>query len=106
MNVNVQVTGRPAVLTGLSFASETELHSIIDPGGNLNFQCAGTADDAMTSTVGTLVTDAHPTPAARRTGRLNAKESLRLDHLSPSVAIVAFHRLRPGFCTRTIAGHA
>src|SRR4051794_5357598 len=94
---DIEVTGRASILARLPFASQTELHAIVDTRGDFDFEFSRATDDALSATIGALVANDRPTTTARRTRCLNPEESLRLDDLAAPVAIVAFLRLRPRF---------
>ena len=105
-NVDIQIPWRTTAFARFPFASQAELHAVINSGRNLDIQLARSADDPLTATIRTLVPNARPATTTGRTRRLDAEETLRLDDLALSVAIVTFLRLSPGFGAGTIARDA
>ena len=75
-NENVEIAGRSASRTGLTFAAKTNTDPVFNPGGNIDAQfslaCHATLSVAVRARIGNNLT----TPLALRTGALDREEPL------------------------------
>src|SRR2546421_6715375 len=76
MDDDVEITGRPAIIPLLPFASQAQARPIIDPGRDLDGEFFGELDHADAATFRARVRDPHPLSTTRRTGGAQRKKSL------------------------------
>src|ERR1700722_7716283 len=89
LDVDIEIARRPAHRSRLSLAAQTELHAVVDAGGNFHLELRALHLGSRPAAVDTLFTDDLPAPLTGRTRCLHAEESLRVDDSAAAAAIVA-----------------
>jgi len=92
MDDDIEITGWPAVIPFLSFASQAQARSIVDSGRELDGEFFRQLDYADTATFRTWVSDPYPFSTASRTGGAQRKKSLTPLDLTEAAAGVAGDR--------------
>src|SRR5262245_27513047 len=92
MDDDIEITGWPAVIPFLSFASQAQARSIVDSGRYLDGEFFRQLDYANTTTFRTWVSDPYPFSTARGTGGAQRKKSLTPLDLTEAAAGIAWDR--------------
>src|SRR5215831_19891477 len=92
MDNDIEITGWPAVIPFLSFASQAQARAIVDSSRDLDGEFFGQLDYANTATFRTWISDPYPFSTAGRTGGAQRKKSLPPFDLTETAAGVAGDR--------------
>src|ERR1051325_6088153 len=83
---NVQIAGRAAVDSGLSFLGEPQLRAVVDAGWNVDLELAFAVDVAFAFALFARTADDLATPSALRARPADREKRLLVDHLAAAAA--------------------